>query len=93
MATIDGRICAAVAQRGCTRRGRYTQEVVRKLHVGRMCAWRMALSPGSTLRHQIPTPAPTPPDTPTPLSTDTRPDTPTPLSGQCQAILTLHILA
>ena len=60
------------------------------------------LSPGSTLRHQIPTlsrhyPDTIPtlsrhPDTPTPVSIDTRPDTPTPVSGQCQAILTLDIL-
>ena len=60
------------------------------------------LSPGSTLRHQISTLSrhypdtiptlPRHPDTPTPVSIDTRPDTPTPVSGQCKAILTLDII-
>ena len=63
---------------------------------------RLALSPGSTLRHQISTlsrhyPDTIPtlsrhPDTPTPVSIDTRSDTPTPVSGQCQAILTLDLI-
>ena len=32
------------------------------------------------------------PNTPTPVSIDTRSDTPTPVSGQCQAILTVGII-
>ena len=60
---------------------------------------RLALSPGSTLRHQISALSRHYPDTPrdsdtypTPVSIDTRSDTPTPVSGQCQAILTLDLI-